>query len=343
MKTMRAIAMFGVGEVRVVDDVPIPEPGDYEALAKIHVCGFCNGTDFHIIGGKIAPSVVGPLPTLLGHEAVGEIVKVGKKVRNIAVGERWANPLQRADPGNGYSRTWGCMAEYGLVLDKRALREDGIPFDPTFEKQGPISDRIDYVDGGVLLSLAECQSAAKNFGAGPDQDILVFGAGPMGTALAMFMKMRGARTVTHVDSVPERLEHSLRVARVDRAVNFQTEDLDEALAGQRFDMIVDAVGKSSILLDNSKRLKSGGKMCSLGVLGYEDRMIDASRLQDNTSLHMLNYPVGEYAIMPETAELALRGRISFKDFYSHVLPFARVHEAMDLVRTKQAFKVVLTF
>lgn len=342
MQTMRAIAVTGVGQVKVVDDVPVPEPGDYEALVKVHACGFCNGTDFHIISGKIDPKVVGPYPTILGHESTGEIIKVGKKVRNIKVGQRCINPMLHANPGNGYSRTWSAMAEYGLLLDKVALREDGVEYDHTFDKQTLIPDAIDYVDAGVILSLAESHSAANNFGCGAGHDVLVYGAGPMGTAVAMFAKLNGAK-ITHVDSMPDRLEHSRKVAKVDRTINFAEEDLNAALGDQLFDMVIDAVGKSSILIENSKRLKNGGKVCSMGVLGYDDRMIDASLLKDNTSLHMLNYPVGEYAIMPETIKLALAGTFSFKDFYTHTLPFTEIHQVMELIRTKKAFKVVMTF
>lgn len=343
MQTMRAIAVTGVGQVRVVDDVPVPEPGDYEALAKVHACGFCNGTDFHIIEGRIDPGVVGPYPTLLGHESAGEIVRTGKKVRNIRIGDRYVNPMLHAEPGNGYSRTWSGMSEYGLVLDKAAMREDGVEYDHAFDKQGPFPDAFDYVDAGVLLSLAESHSAAKNFGCGPGHDVLIYGAGPMGTALAMFVKMNGARSVTHVDSMPDRLEHSRKTAKVDRTIDFRAENLDAALGDQLFDMVIDAVGKSAILIGNSKRLKFGGKVCSMGVLGHDDRMIDASLLKDNTSLHMLNYPVGEYAIMPQTIDLATRGKIDFKDFYSHTLPFTEIHQVMELIRTKKAFKVVMTF
>ena len=39
-QTMRAVAVFGAGDVRIVDDVPIPKPNDYEVLVKVVHCGF---------------------------------------------------------------------------------------------------------------------------------------------------------------------------------------------------------------------------------------------------------------------------------------------------------------
>ena len=37
---MKAVAVMSAGQVQVVDNVPIPEPGDYEMLVKVHACGF---------------------------------------------------------------------------------------------------------------------------------------------------------------------------------------------------------------------------------------------------------------------------------------------------------------
>lgn len=345
MKTMRAIAVAGPGQVKVVDDMPVPEMGDYDALARIHACGFCNGTDFHVIHGDLdAKSGFGGFPTILGHEAAGEIIKVGKKVRYLKEGDRFINPMPRVNVGNGYSKTWGCMAEYGIVDDRRARKEDGAPpAEEGFIKQGPFPKELDFVDAGVLLSLSECHSAARNFGAGPGKNVLMYGAGPMGIALAMFVKMEGAERITHVDSVPERLEMAKRVAKVDRTINFAEENLEKAVGDELFDMVIDAVGLSTILIDGSQFLKPGGKTCSLGVLKHNDRMVDASLIKGNTMLHMLNFPYGEYDVMPETAALMVSGKVNPKDFYSHVLPFTEIEQCMELVQSKKALKVVLTF
>ncbi|MDY3619504.1 zinc-dependent alcohol dehydrogenase [Agathobaculum sp.] len=343
MELMKAVAVLAAGDVRVVDNVPKPVPGDYEALIRVHACGFCSGTDSQIIGGTLENGF-GGYPTVLGHEGAGEVVAVGKKVRHIKVGERFIHPNLHPDVGNGYSKTHGSMAQFGLVCDREAMLEDGFAeADIPFPKQHKFPDSISFVDAGVLLSLAECHSAAKNFGAAPGMDILIYGAGPMGIALAMFCKLRGADTVVQIDSVPDRLEQAKRVAKVDQTINFAAENVDEVLAGRKFDLVMDAVGFTSILYEGSGRLKPGGKVCSLGVLRTNDLMIDTSRLQCNTSLHMLNFPYGEYAIMDETIALIESGKVDPKDFYSHVVSYNDLDEVLRLVREKIALKVILTF
>lgn len=344
METMKAIAVMGPDDVRLVNDVPKPEPGDYEALVKIHACGFCNGTDMQIIkgsGGKL-DGEKDIYPTILGHEGAGEIIAVGKKVRYIHVGERWIHPNLFPNVGNGYTKTHGSMAQYGLVSDNKAMAEDGFKeSDFPWFRQHRFPDDMSYIDAGVLLSLAESHSAAKNFGAGPGMDILIYGAGPMGIALAMFCVLQGS-TVTQIDSVNERLESAKRIAKVYRTINFEKQDVDKELNGQKFDLVMDAVGSTGILYEGSSRLKNGGSVCSMGVLKNNDLMVDTSKLQCNTSLHMLNFPIGEYKIMDETIALIESGKINPKDFYSHVLPFEKIDEVIELVKSKKALKVIMT-
>lgn len=343
MEMMKAVAVLNAGDVRVVNDVPKPVPGDYEALIRVHACGICSGTDQQIIAGTLENGF-GGFPTVLGHEGAGEVVSIGPKVRHIHLGERFIHPNLHTDVGNGYSKTHGSMAQFGLVCDRQAMREDG--FDESeipFPKQHAFPDSISYVDAGVLLSLAECHSAAKNFGAGPGMEILIYGAGPMGIALALFCKLRGAKTIVQIDGVADRLEQATRVAGVDQTVNFSIDDKNRILAGRYFDLAIDAVGSTSILYEGSGRLKSGGKVCSLGVLKKDDRIVDTARLQCNTSLHMLNFPYGEYNIMDETIALIESSRVDPKDFYSHVFPYTQLDEALRMVRERKALKVILTF
>ena len=317
MEYMKAIAVMGPNDIRVVDNVPKPVLGDYEALVKVHACGFCNGTDMQIItgtGGDLGNGV-SIYPTVLGHEGAGEIVAVGKKVRHIHVGERWIHPNLYPDVGNGYTKTHGSMAEYGMVS---------------------------YIDAGVLLSLAESHSAAKNFGVTDGTEVLIYGSGPMGMALSLFCGLRGGH-VTQIDKIQERLEMSKRIAKTEHTINSSVEDVDAVLNGKKFDVAIDIVGFTDIIYEASRHVKPGGKVGSMGVLRSNDLLVDTSRLQDNTSLHMLNFPYGEYAIMDETIALIEAGKVNPKDFYSHVLPYEKIDEAVKLTLSKQALKVILNF
>lgn len=347
MKTMKAVVVTGKGQVEIRSDVPVPEITEYEVLCRNHACGICSGTDFQIINGTLEEEAgFNGYPTVLGHEGAGEIIAVGSKVRYLKVGQRCIHSNLRPDVGNGYKKAYGGMAEYGIGVDFKAMVEDGIcdeahlPFAGKFHT---FPDSISYQDAGLLLSLSECHSAAKNFGAAPGQRVLVYGAGPMGTALSMFMRLRGIEHLTIIDSIPERLENASRITRADRTINFKETPVKEALGGELFDLVVDAVGSRGILMEGSYFLKPGGKLCSLGVLKKEEREVAVSRLKNNTCLHMLNQPYGEYAIMDETIEMIVNGDVRPGDFYSHVVHFENIDYALDLIRGRKALKVVLSF
>lgn len=344
LEYMKAVAVMGAGDVRIVDDVPIPEYGDYEMLVKVHACGLCTGTDFNIINGFMTKNdrFMG-YPTILGHEGCGEVIAVGSKVRNYQVGDRVIHPNLRPNVGNGYTKTYGGMAQYGLINDDAAMLEDGFPKEALpFPLQGRVPRDFDYVDGGILLSMCESHSAAINLGVSAGQDILVYGAGPMGQMLSKFMKLRNVNSITMIDHNDDRLLHAKEVAGVDVTINSKCVDADAVLGDRQFDLVVDAVGSTKVILEGSRRLRNGGSVASVGVLKEKDRTVNLRDLKNNTSLYMLNYPVGEYDIMAKTVEMIRAGVIDPKDYYSHVLPYTEIQQALELVRTRKALKVILT-
>lgn len=339
---MKAVVVTSPGMVKIADDVPFPVIGDYEALCKVHACGFCNGTDLQIIDGTLVNGF-GGFPTVLGHEGAGEIVAIGKKVRHIKIGERWIHPNLHPNVGNGYSKTHGSMAQYGIINDDQSMLEDGFTKNNLpFPKQHSFPNSISYIDAGVLLSLAECHSAIVNFGVRSGMQVLIYGAGPMGTALAMFSELVGAH-VTQIDSVQDRLQHSIKVAKTEMIINYKTHNVDEILHDKKFDLIIDAVGATSIIYEASGRLIPGGKVGCLGVLKKNDRTINTAQLQNDTSIQILNFPYGEYSIMNKTIQYIVEGKVNPRDYYSDVMPITEVNKAIELVRNKQVLKVIFSF
>ena len=73
---MKGIIVEKDGTIRLAEDIPMPEPGPYEALVKIESCMICNGTDMEIIRGELPEAQV--FPTVLGHESAGRVVKIGE-------------------------------------------------------------------------------------------------------------------------------------------------------------------------------------------------------------------------------------------------------------------------
>ena len=139
----------------------------------------------------------------------------------------------------------------------------------------------------------------------------------------------------------ERLDNARTVAHADQIINFEKEDIKEALQGRLFDVAIDAVGLSDVLIQASSFLKPGGTAGSMGVLKKDDLQMNLGRLKNNTRLHMLNFPFGEYDVMEENIRLIREKKIRPEDFYSHIVPMEEIGRAMELVKTKQALKVIL--
>ena len=117
---MKGLVVTKDNKLYLEENLPIPEIGDYEALVKNECCMICNGTDLGVIGGKVRE--VTRYPAVLGHEDVGRVVKIGKKVTSFKVGDL---VVRAGQPDNDkLSSAWGGFAEYGIVKDYKAAMED---------------------------------------------------------------------------------------------------------------------------------------------------------------------------------------------------------------------------
>ena len=343
---IRAAVVIEPGKVKIVHDVPKPVPGEYEALVRNHTCGFCSGTDMQIINGTMEKEEgLGAYPTILGHESSGEVVQLGSKVRYIEIGDRFLHPYMHMNPGGGYTRTYGCMCDYGLVADHKAMMEDGfttedLPYKNIF---GRLPKDMDFCDGSVVLSLIESHSAVRNFGVTVGMDVLVYGAGTMGLSIVSFLRIAGVRSITLVDGNDNRLNKAIEIAQVEKTINYRQSDVEKKLKGMLFDAAIDVAGSTQVLLQASNHIKPGGKVCSLGVLKKADRIIDIKKLKNNTSLHMLNNPYKCYDSLNEVISMISKGIINPKNYYSHVMPIEDIERGIELIRNREALKVIFTF
>ncbi len=214
---------YGPPEVVRLEEVDKPTPGDDELLIKVRATTV-NRTDCGYRGGKPFPirffsGLRRPKVAILGTEFAGEVEAVGVDVTSYSVGDRVC----------GYCEgTFGAHAEYMTIRAGRLI--PSIPRGSTFEEAAPSTEGSHYALG--MLRRA-------NVGAG--SDVLIYGAtGAIGSAAVQIAKSLGANVTAvcgteHVDMVEG--------LGADRVIDYQTTDFtkDE----QRYDMVLDAVGKSS--------------------------------------------------------------------------------------------------
>lgn len=336
------------GEVRA-QEVPMPKIGEYDALVKIAACAFCNGTDRHIIEGTFP--FISPLPVILGHESVGQVVEVGAKVRNYKPGDWVFRPMAvYADVPGVPNINWGGFAEYGIVSDGKAISEDkaGRPLAGSWTMQQIIPEEIDPIEATTLITVKETLSALRIAGLRSGQSLLIFGSGPVGMSFALCGKMLGASPVVLVGRRDERLQQTLDFG-VDVVINASKEDVvqraRELSGGMGFDLVIEAVGSYELVNLAVKTVAHRGTVGLYGVPPlpmdkFQQFRLDYRGTPGNWSLSFLN--PDEPSTHETVCGWAKHGLLPMQRFITHTMLLHDIHRAYELVKEGDAIKVVLT-
>ena len=331
-----------IGKIRMVD-IPVPEINEYECLVKMHACGFCNCTDTEsVMNTHIHKDM--PFPHVQGHEGVGEIVQKGSKVRAYEIGDRIVFPEGRIDPKSGfYMCGCGHFADYCIVRDCEALQKDGLPLGSMFaDWPRKFPKELSFRDATMITPIRETFSAIRNFGIGKGSRVLIVGDGPSGFGLALFAKREGADMVAVAGHREDRLRHAREHAHADITVDSSKEDIWEMFQG-KVDFVIDAVGSQDVIIKGSHTVTVGGKVGLYAGIKKDKKMLDLHAFANDVSLHKLYTPSKDIELTEETIRLMLSGEADPKFFYSHVLPMEDFEKAMQMVLSREAFKVVLDF
>ena len=259
---MKAVVFHGVGHI-VLDDVDEPKvESATDAIIKIVSSSIC-GTDLHMVRGTMSGMKYG---TILGHEAVGIVEKVGQSVKSVKVGDRVVVCSTIACGECMY-----CKHEEYASCDRSNPNgpEAGTAFFGGPETTGPFNGlqaeraRIPYADS-VLVKLPKdvtdadgllCSDIFPTGYMGAEMAdvkkgdyIAVFGCGPVGQmaiAAAIYM---GAKEVFAIDVCPDRLKVAEQQGAI--AINFEkldpVESLREMTNGFGPDGVIDAVGIDAV-------------------------------------------------------------------------------------------------
>jgi len=255
---MKAVVFRGVGDIRL-EDVSEPKIQDpMDAIIKLTSSEIC-GTDLHMIRGTMAMMEPG---TILGHEGVGVIEKLGKQVRNFKEGDRVVIPSTIACGYCSY-----CRAGYYSQCDNANPngKQAGTAFYGGPKMTGPFQGlqaekaRIPFANVNLVKLPEEVTDdqaillgdifPTGYFGADiaeidPGDAVAVFGAGPVGQFAIASAKLMDAGRIFAVDHIQDRLD----MAREQGAevINFDSEDPVETIlaltGGIGADRVIDAVG-----------------------------------------------------------------------------------------------------
>ena len=180
--------------VLVVREIPVPEITEYEGLCELLYGATCTGTDSHLISGHASWGFT--RPAILGHESVGRVIKVGKKAKNLKVGDMFVSCRTNPTADGKIQLCYGGFAEYGVACDFAAMKEAGIAYPPKREKlQMLLPAGFDPRVGTMVITWRETLSYLCRMGQMEGKSVLVLGSGGNGLALGVHAKNLGAAKV----------------------------------------------------------------------------------------------------------------------------------------------------
>ena len=324
-----------------LEDVPEPRIGINDVLIHVDRTGIC-GTDLHVYEWDAWAQQTIPVPLVVGHEFVGEIVEIGSNVadfrpgnvvsaeghvvcgrcRNCLAGRRH---LCKDTKGIGVNRP-GAFAEYISV-----------PVTNVWQHK----DDIDRDVASIYDPFGNAVHTALSFDV-LGEDVLITGAGPIGIMAAAVVKHAGARFVVVTDINEYRLELARHMG-VTVALNAATgriRSVQNRLGMKEgFDVGLEMSGHSSAFCEMIENMCHGGKIAMLGI---PSKGID---INWNTVIFNMLTIKGIYGReMYETwykMTVMLDSGLDIKPVITHRFHFTEFEKGFEVMQTGQSGKVVL--
>lgn len=334
---MKAAVVEQPGVV-VVREVPEPVMGDYDCLCEGLYGATCSGTDLHLIAGH--PLFGVQFPTMLGHESIGRVMAVGKKVESFQVGDVVTRMSNQAN--EGLQCHWGGYAERGLVSDWRVLQREGLSPKLTPGINHVLPPEMDPAGATMIITWRETFSFITRIGVHPGDRVLVLGSGGNGLALANHAANLLAGVIC-VSGSPAR-EANARTVGATHFLDYRSEDLVAAAREHElgdFDVILDAVGKVGQLDRVLPLLRRGGKLSTYGVDDWGQISINPQRAPGTFTYCSEHYLEGE--VHDTVLGLMQRGLLRPQPCLAldRVFPLADINEALEAVRRREVIKAVV--
>jgi threonine 3-dehydrogenase len=245
--------------------------GINDVMIKVDRTGIC-GTDVHIYKWDRWAQKTIPVPMVVGHEFVGEIVEVGANVNDFFPGD--------VVSGEGHvvcGRCRNCLAgRRHLCADTKGIgvNRPGAYAEYLVLPMTQVWHHHETIDRDVASIFDPIGNAVHTALTFPvlGEDVLVTGAGPIGIMAAAVVRHAGARYVVITDVNPYRLELAKRMG-VTRALDVRTasiEDVQKELGmAEGFDVGLEMSGNPHAFRDMLKNMCHGGKIAMLGIPNEE--------------------------------------------------------------------------
>ena len=324
-----------------VGDVPVPEPGINDVMIRVLKTGIC-GTDLHIYEWDDWAKATIPVPLVIGHEFVGEVVKVGSNVNDFHVGEivsgeghvtcgRCRNcmagrrHLCKDTSGVGVNRA-GAFAEFIVLPMSNIWRHDA---------------KIDLEVASIFDPFGNAVHTALSFPV-LGEDVLITGAGPIGIMATAVVKQAGARYIVVTDPNEKRLELARKMGATLAVNPLKTPlaDVQKQLGmTEGFDVGLEMSGNQAAFRQMLDNMCHGAKIAMLGIPGG-DMSIDWKKVIFNMLTIKGIYGREMYETWYKMSVLIESG-LDMKPVITHRYQWQDYEKGFAAMKAGEAGKVVL--
>lgn len=342
VKKAKAAILARSGAPLVVDEIEFPdELGVGQALVRILHTSIC-GAQLNEIAAVKGPDKF--LPHLLGHEASGQVIETGPGVTNVKAGDtvvlHWRPSLgiQSQPPsyrwaGQKLNAGWvTTFNDYAVISENRMT---AIPADADL-KIAPLFGCAVTTAAGVITNDAKVKLG---------EAVVVFGTGGVGLPIVQFASLAGANPVVAIDV----LESKLAMARERGATHtIQAKDgIDIAAEVRKIvgtkgpDKVIETTGAKAII-ELAYDLTHPDGTCVL--VGVPSEKVTIYTLPIHFNKILTGSHGGDampHIDIPRILKLVQAGRISFEGIITHEFPLDRINDALDVVRSGAAGRVLL--
>lgn len=312
-----------------VGEAPMPLCRDKDVLIEVAYCGVC-GSDAHwYANGESGFEDV--YPYILGHEFAGTVIRIGKDVKNLSVGDR---VTVEAGIACGQCK-WCKEGKYNLCPSIRFLsapREQGAmrryvahPADLCFK----LPDQVSLRSGALIEPFVVGLHAVETAGVTPDKTVVIFGAGCIGLVVLLAARLYNASRVITVDIIDKKLETAKRLG-ADEVINSRSQDVVERVmeltGGMGADIVFEASGTSACTAMAPKLTMRGGVITLIGCTHGETPFEFYQIIEKEISIK----PIFRYRNNYPTAVKALaEGKVNLEQLVTKEFPLEQAKEAFD--------------
>jgi threonine 3-dehydrogenase len=328
----------------VLDEVPVPLPGDDEVLVRVEAASVC-GTDLHIFRwDEWSRQRIRP-PRTLGHEFAGTVAEVGRAVRHAAVGD-YVSAESHVTCGDCFH----CRTGHAHMCERTQII--GVDRDGAFAEYVVVPESVLWQNDRAKLP-PEIATLQEPFGNAvfatsradlPGRSVAILGCGPIGLFSIGVVRASGAGRVLASDRTPFRLGLAERMG----ATALDVRDADDVVGwfveqneGEHLDVVFEMSGAPDAIADAFRIVRNGGSVILFGIPA-RPVTIDVAEALIFKNLTVTAVNGREvFATWYRTRWLLEHGVVDVRPLITDSVPLADFDRAFALLESGEACKIVI--